>query len=297
MAGIYLQRAGRLSRALRRGVATNPARPTALVDPEWVLDNASDVRVIDCGSPDGFRRGHVPGAKLFPMPTKDTQDPFGMLPEPYFRACLQHLDVGSDTTLVFYDDQFSLNATRAWWVARVYGVPRDQIKVLDGGWQRWVQNDFEITVEDKATAPPSSPDLPELSPLPERCLNLAAIKAIVEDASSPFQIVDTRSDGEFTGATANGNQRPGRVPRALHWEWNKTIDPSTGRFKSVSEIAAVADALGLVADRPVVTYCQRAIRAAHMAFVLEEILGFKDVRVYEGSMLEYLNDPLTQVTK
>ncbi|OQR88108.1 hypothetical protein ACHHYP_07543 [Achlya hypogyna] len=295
---IFLRRTTPLRQLLRRGFAEKRSllHSSALVDPEWVLDHAADVRVVDCGSPDGFHRGHVPGAKLFPMPTKDTQDPFGMIPKDYFLACLEHLAVSADTTLVFYDDQFGLNATRAWWVSRVYGVPRGQIKVLDGGWQRWVQNDFEIAVTD-APVPVAPTGLPALTPLPERCVNLAGIKAIVQDAQSPMQIVDTRSDGEFTGVAANGNARPGRVPRAIHWEWRDTVDPNTGRFNPKAALQTVVDDLGLRKDLPVVTYCQRAIRAAHMAFVLEELLDFTDVRVYEGSMLEYLNDPSTEVAK
>ncbi|OQR91425.1 proliferation-associated protein, metalloprotease family M24X, partial [Thraustotheca clavata] len=271
-----------LSRCILHRSFTSAVNNSSLVNPEWVLDNASNVRVVDCGSPDAYTRGHVPGAKLFPMPTKDQQDPRKMIPEAYFHACLKHLDVGTDTTLVFYDDQFSLNATRAWWI-------------LDGGWQYWVKNDYEVAIDDKATAPPTSSTLPSLEPEKKLSIDLAEMNRIVDDAKSLYQIIDTRSIEEFTGVAAHGNARPGHVPRAIHWEWRDTIDSSTGKFKSPGELRAVADKLGLVADKPVVTYCQRAIRGAHMAFVLDALLGFKDVRVYEGSMLEYLNDPNTNV--
>ncbi|RHY24836.1 hypothetical protein DYB32_008664 [Aphanomyces invadans] len=128
-----------------------------------------------------------------------------------------------------------------------------------------------------------------------RVIGLDELKALVAaGADAGVQILDTRSADEYTGAAAHGNARPGHVPRALHLEWSDTLQPS-GQFKSTDELVALVAAAGLSADKPVVTYCQRGIRAAHTAFVLEELLGFPKVRVYEASMAEYLNAPDTKV--
>lgn len=91
----------------------------------------------------------------------------------------------------------------------------------------------------------------------------------------------------------------GRVPGAVHFEWLAGVDfAQNGKFKAKAELEAlVTSELGLRKDKPVLTYCQRGIRAAHSAFVLQEVLGFEDVKIYENSMLEYLNRQDTAVTK
>ncbi|RHZ17813.1 hypothetical protein DYB37_007001 [Aphanomyces astaci] len=130
-----------------------------------------------------------------------------------------------------------------------------------------------------------------------RVISLDELKAlVVAGADTDVQFLDTRSPDEYTGAAAHGNARPGHVPRALHLEWSDTLQPN-GQFKSTDELIALVAAAGISADQPVVTYCQRGIRAAHTAYVLEELLGFPAVRVYEASMLEYLNQPDTKVEK
>lgn len=91
----------------------------------------------------------------------------------------------------------------------------------------------------------------------------------------------------------------GHVPGAVHLEWLVGVDfERNGKFKSKAELdALVTGELGLRKDKPVITYCQRGIRAAHSAFMLQEVLGFENVKIYEDSMLEYLNRQDTAVTK
>ncbi|RHY82980.1 hypothetical protein DYB26_014202, partial [Aphanomyces astaci] len=131
-----------------------------------------------------------------------------------------------------------------------------------------------------------------------RVISLDELKAlVVAGADTDVQFLDTRSSDEYTGAAAHGNARPGHVPRALHLEWSDTLQPN-GQFKSTDELIALVAAAGLSADQPVVTYCQRGIRAAHTAYVLEELLGFPAVRVYEaGSRLNMNADDACGVCK
>ncbi|RHY59710.1 hypothetical protein DYB30_006712 [Aphanomyces astaci] len=158
--------------------------------------------------------------------------------------------------------------------------------ILNGGFRYWVENDFEVSFPACSIKKDAS-----------RVISLDELKAlVVAGADTDVQFLDTRSSDEYTGAAAHGNARPGHVPRALHLEWSDTLQPN-GQFKSTDELIALVAAAGLSADQPVVTYCQRGIRAAHTAYVLEELLGFPAVRVYEASMLEYLNQPDTKVEK
>ncbi|KAG9401000.1 hypothetical protein AC1031_009724 [Aphanomyces cochlioides] len=264
-----------------------------LVTPEWVVDTKDNLGIMDCGSPDGYKRGHVPNAHFFGLPSKDPKDPFQIVSESFFRSYLDKLPVDESTTLVFYDDAHHLQATRAWWVSRYYGIPRGQIKVLNGGWRYWVENDFEVSCVEPSTKD-SSADKPKIVKDTKRVIDLDELKKIVAADDNGVHILDTRSEAEFTGANPNGNARPGHVPRALHFEWSDALQ-ANGQFKPKEQLLELVHAAGLTPDKPVITYCQRGIRAAHTAFVLEEILDFPTVRVYEGSMLEYLNLPDTKV--
>lgn len=116
-------------------------------------------------------------------------------------------------------------------------------------------------------------------------------------ATGSTQFVDSRTPAEYSGQNANGNKRAGHVPGAVSFDWVNGVDRTKdGKFKSKGELEAVfTDLYGLRKDQPVVTYCQRGIRAAHTAFVLSEVLDFQDVKIYENSMAQYLNRDDTDV--
>lgn len=126
-------------------------------------------------------------------------------------------------------------------------------------------------------------------------MDLDAVQRGLADGSAQF--VDSRSAAEYSGQNANGNKRAGHVPGAVSFDWVTGVDRANdGKFKSKGELEAVfTDLFGLRKDKPVITYCQRGIRAAHTAFVLSEVLGFQDVKIYENSMAQYLNRDDTDV--
>lgn len=116
-------------------------------------------------------------------------------------------------------------------------------------------------------------------------------------ADGSAQFVDARTSTEYSGQNANGNKRAGHVPGAVSFDWVNGVDRANdGKFKAKGELEAVfTDLYGLRKDQPVITYCQRGIRAAHTAFVLSEVLDFQDVKIYENSMAQYLNRDDTDV--
>jgi thiosulfate/3-mercaptopyruvate sulfurtransferase len=102
-------------------------------------------------------------------------------------------------------------------------------------------------------------------------------------------VLDTRTDGEWAGTNARGNARVGRVPGAHHLEWlNFVSRDDSRRFLPAEELQGLLTSAGIAGDKPVITYCQGGIRAAHAAFVLH-LLGYDDVRVYDGSMRDWAN--------
>jgi thiosulfate/3-mercaptopyruvate sulfurtransferase len=126
-------------------------------------------------------------------------------------------------------------------------------------------------------------------------INLRGLESHLEAQTA--QIIDTRSKAEYVGLNASGNSRVGRVPGAFHFEWQEAINQKdNNKFLSKQELEKrIMTRFGLNKDKPTITYCQRGIRAAHTAFLLQELLGFKQVQVYEGSMMEYLNREDTKV--
>ena len=278
--------------------------PSSVVSPEWLRESdlkSGAVRVMDCGHPTEYQRAHIPTATSFygfkATNLKDTRGGTGVMSKSEFVQILDVLGITTDSTLVFYDDELSIGATRAWWVFLHYGFPKENLKVLDGGWKRWVHDIKEVSTSPSSySSPAGSLSLPKPT---NKLIGLDEVQSALLTSSAQF--VDARSHAEFVGAQDNGNRRVGHVPGAIHFEWKDGVDVTrNGVFKTKAELEhALFTERDLPSDRttPLVTYCQRGIRAAHAAFVLSEVLGFEDVKIYEDSMLQYLNRDDTAIER
>lgn len=266
------------------------ARPELLAEPDWLQAHAAgpDVRIVDCATLDAYRRAHIPGAVHLPAQNYIKEDdPAGsdhgvfVMPPHQFEALMGSLGVGPGTTVVTYDDNNALVAARLWWVLRYYG--HTNAKVLNGGWHRWLTEGRPVTFH--ATKP--TPATFTAHPDPAIYATLDELKDRHTDPAC--QVLDVRTDGEWEGTNDRGNRRAGRLPNARHLEWLRFVTSDDRRtFLPADEIASLLDEAGLTRAKPVITYCQGGIRAAHAAFVLA-LLGYDDVRVYDGSMREWAN--------
>lgn len=272
--------------------------PELLAEPDWLAEHADDpnVRIIDCATVEAYRRAHIPGALQLPAHfyIKD-DDPAGsdhgvlVMPPKQFEALMGKLGVGPDTTVVTYDDNNALVASRLWWVLRYYG--HTNAKVLNGGWHRWLTEQRPVTFHASKAAPATFTAKPN-----------AAIYATVDllkqaHADPACQVLDSRTDAEWEGTNDRGNKRSGRVPNAKHLEWLRFVETDDmRRFLPAEQLQALVDEAGFTRDKPIITYCQGGIRAAHAAFVLE-LLGYQGVRVYDGSMREWANRDDTPLVK
>ncbi|KAJ0392244.1 hypothetical protein P43SY_007956 [Pythium insidiosum] len=248
---------------------------SSLVTPAWLRESdrtSGQVRVIDCDSPVAFQRAHIPFATSFPgfsaTNLKDTQGGTGVVGPREFQQLVQLLGVEKDSTIVFYDDAMGIGATRAWWVFLHYGFPKENLKVSE-----------LLTLREGA-------------PLKEtgKLVGLEAVQSALLRGTAEF--VDSRTPAEYIGAQANGNRRVGHVPGAVNLDWKDAVSAEgNGRFKTKAELEELVHQRKLTTnlDQPLITYCQRGVRAAHTAFVLHEILGYRDVKIYEDSMRQYLN--------
>ncbi len=266
------------------------ARPELLAEPDWLIDHLDDpgVRIIDCAVLEAYRRAHIPGAVHLPVHYYiKEQGPPGadhgtfVMPPAEFEALMGRLGVSNDTLVVTYDDNNALVAARLWWVLRYYG--HTNARVLNGGWHRWLTEGRPITFHATRPAPATFVARPN----PDLIADAEYLKARIGDPSC--QVLDARTGEEWNGTNDRGNRRVGHVPGARHLEWLRFIETAdTRRFLPAEEIERLLADAGFTRDRATITYCQGGIRAAHAAFAMA-LVGYDNVRVYDGSMRDWAN--------
>nr|CCA27318.1 conserved hypothetical protein [Albugo laibachii Nc14] len=272
---------------------------SSLVSPSWVLSqqSASDsLIVLDCAHPTDYDRGHIPSSKLFSQASFGLKGSGGCVSERYLKDILQDIGYDSSKTLVLYDNFKNLLSSRAWWILSHYGIPREKIKVLDGGLKNWVASGNPVatnTAENKTAEVDATENKIARIQLNagDKLIGIDEIQTLLNEKDGVF--IDSRAEEEFSGQFLFGNARGGHIPGALHFEWIGGIDgENNDTFKSEEQLREQFPELWETqrnSDTPIVSYCQMGVRAANVAFMLEEVCGFKNVKVYEKSMQEYMN--------
>ena len=262
------------------------AHPELLVETDWLEAHLDDqnIRIVDADYPDSFARAHIPGAvpqvsRNIYLKTGDGET-FIMGPD-QFAETMSRMGIGDDTLVVVYDSHTSLYAARFWWSLNFYG--HTNVKVLNGGWHKWLLERRPMTMATTKVAPAVfTPDLNHgIHSNCERLVSSIGLEGTV--------ILDTRTDGEWLGLIDRGNKRKGHVPGAVHLEWvNFVTSDANHVFKPAAELIAMLHDAGVQSGSDVITYCQGGIRAAHAYFTLK-LLGFDNVRNYDGSMRDWAN--------
>ncbi|TXG90558.1 sulfurtransferase [Rhodococcus rhodnii] len=265
------------------------AHPERLVSTEWlsahlgtpglkVVESDEDVLLYDVG--------HIPGAVKIDWHV-DLNDPVtrDYIDGEQFAALMDRKGIRRDDTVVVYGDKSNWWAAYALWVFTLFG--HEDVRLLDGGRDAWI-------AENRDTAF----DVPETttSGYPVVTRDDAAIRAFKEDVLGHLgkgPLVDVRSPQEYTGERTHmpdypeeGALRGGHIPSAVSIPWAKAAAPDS-RFKSRADLDEVYG--GLDADDDVVAYCRIGERSSHTWFVLTHLLGFPNVRNYDGSWTEWGN--------
>jgi thiosulfate/3-mercaptopyruvate sulfurtransferase len=235
--------------------------------------------ILDLRPAEAYAAGHVPGAvhvDLFGLSLIDT-DP---APLKAFAWMIEHVlasrGVDATTPVVVYDEQSGIRAARAFWFLEYFGHP--SVRLLDGGYGAWTRAGHPVT-RDGTPPPPSNWT-------GERRQSAIATWRDVRTAigRSEAVILDTRSDGEYCGATVRA-ARGGAVPGAVHIEWTRNLSPD-GAFKPADELRRMYEEAGVTPDRDVIAYCHGGYRAAHSYLALR-LLGYPRIRNYVGSWKEW----------
>ncbi len=267
------------------------AKPV-LVDTDWVAEHSGDADVVVAEvdeNPDLYEEGHIAGAVKLHW-REDLQDSVkrDLVDREEFEGLLGERGIGNETTVVLYGDKNNWFAAYAYWYLKIYG--HQDVRILDGGRQKWVDEGRELVT-----------DVPSVTPTTygarERDESIRTYRdAVLQVISTGSQaLVDVRSPQEFSGELIappgyeqEGAQRGGHIPTAQSIPWAQAVRDD-GTFKSPEDLQSLYEGKGITRDRAVTAYCRIGERSAHTWFVLRELLGYSEVRNYDGSWTEWGN--------
>jgi thiosulfate/3-mercaptopyruvate sulfurtransferase len=273
-------------------MAENGYAKPVLVTTEWLAEHVDDANVVVAEvdeNPDLYDEGHIPGAVKLHW-REDLQDPVerDLVEKDEFERLLGSRGIANDTAIVVYGDKNNWFAAYAYWYLKIYG--HEDIRILDGGRQKWIDEGRELT-----TAAPRGEQTSYSAK--DRDESIRAFRdAVLDTIGAEGQaLVDVRSPQEYSGHLIappgyeqEGAQRGGHIPSAASIPWASAVRDD-GTFKSADELRELYGGKGVTDDKAVTAYCRIGERSAHTWFVLRELLGYRDVRNYDGSWTEWGN--------
>jgi thiosulfate/3-mercaptopyruvate sulfurtransferase len=263
--------------------------PDALVETDWLEGHLNDenVRVIEVDEDtSAYDKGHVSGAVGWnwnsDLHTKVGRD---YVSRAELSELLSRAGVGDDTTVVLYGGNNNWFAAYAYWILKLRGF--DNVKLVNGGRKKWELESRELTQEVPSYQPTgitlTAPERDEIRAFRDQVLSKLADAAFV----------DVRSPEEFRGEKLAPDhlpqeqaQVPGHIPGAANVPWAKAANED-GTFKSADALRALYEGEGVTDDREIIAYCRIGERSSHTWFALTELLGYRNVKNYDGSWTEY----------
>ncbi len=268
------------------------AHPEVLVTTDWVDGHVGDEEVIVVEvnvDTELYEQGHIPGAVGWSWKTQlcDTlrRD---ILSKSEIEKLLSQSGADERSTIVLYGDSNNWFAAWAFWQLKVYG--HNDVRLMDGGRKKW-----------ELEGRPLAKEKPTIYPKQYRAKNpdraLRALLPEVKDAVSRrvVELVDVRSPQEYSGEVLappglpETCQRGGHIPGASSIPWSQAVNDRDGTFKSVEELGKIYRDAGITGQKPIIAYCRIGERSSHSWFVLKYLLGFEDVKNYDGSWTEWGN--------
>jgi thiosulfate/3-mercaptopyruvate sulfurtransferase len=278
------------------------SHPEVLVETDWVSQHLKDdaVRVaeVDYDPTANYDLGHIPGAVLFDW-KRDMSDPVvrNILTKQQLEDLLSRSGVTKDTLLVLYGDFDNWFAAFVFWILKYYGVEK-KVVLMNGGRKKWLAEGKEVTKEVPSVAKTS---FKAKSPNENIRAYFDYVKRSLNKSKKVF--VDVRSPEEFTGEMTAAPeypnehaQRGGHIPGAVNVPWSQAVEED-GTFKSAEELHKLYQGRGVTPDKEVLTYCRIGERASFTWFVLKYLLGYPNVKNYDGSWTEWGNMVRTPIEK
>jgi thiosulfate/3-mercaptopyruvate sulfurtransferase len=275
------------------------AHPELIVSTDWVAERLDDPGLVVAESDEDvllYETGHIPGAVKLDWHT-ELNDPVtrDYVDDARFAELMSAKGIGRDTTLVLYGDKNNWWAAYALWVASLFGHP--DLRLMDGGRAKWVAEGRPLTT-DPAARPQAS------YPVIER--DDSHLRAFRDEVLAHLgkPMIDVRSPGEYSGELLHmpdypqeGALRGGHIPGARSVPWARAA-AEDATFRRRAELESIyVDEVGLRPDDDVVVYCRIGERSSHTWFVLHHLMGFPQVRNYDGSWTEWGNAVRAPITR
>ncbi len=273
--------------------------PDVLVSTDWVAQHLNDakVRIIEVNEDVLlYDTGHIPGAVKIDWQAHlnhPVQREF--LGPQEFARLMDSIGVTNDTTVVFYGDRNNWWAAYAYWIFKLNG--HDNVKVMDGGRKKWIDEGRELTKEVPHFASTGYHPKPGAQAIRAfRDDVLAHIGGRQPHPAAGKALVDVRSPAEYSGELMHmadypqeGTLRGGHIPSAQSIPWAQAVDPDTATFKPADQLEQIYGGKGVTPDKDIIVYCRIGERSSHTWFVLHELLGYNQCRNYDGSWTEWGN--------
>lgn len=264
-----------------------------LVSVDWLNQHLKDqglvVVFVDRTHKD-YLKGHIPGSlqvKTHLELENTTQYvPSKYITESQFKNLMEKLGITNDSTVVIYDNFYGIFASRLFTIMEMYGHNMDKVKILDGGLVAWQAKGLPVATEP-TVAKKSSYKVSKVNKNIVVAWDEIYRNSIFKD--KPVFLVDVRPFDEFSGQKVR-TTRTGFIPNAINVTGSEAAnDKGTHLFKNAEEIKKAFSDKNIDDSREIYVYCHSGDRASHGYFVLKHLLGFKNVRVYDGSWLEWAN--------
>jgi thiosulfate/3-mercaptopyruvate sulfurtransferase len=272
--------------------ANEYANPDALVSTEWLAAHLNDpsIRIVESNEDILlYDVGHIPGAVKIDW-TTDLNDQLARdyINGEQFATLLSNKGISPDTTVIFYGDKNNWWAAYAYWVFQLFG--HTKAKLVNGGRKKWIDDGREVT-----RAVPAYPATHYPVLLRDDTKIRAYRDQVLAHVNAKGALVDVRSVPEYTGEKLHmpeypqeGALRGGHIPGAASIPWAQAVKED-GTFKSFADLKALYEGKGVTPDKDIVAYCRIGERSSHTWFVLTRLLGYKNVKNYDGSWTEWGN--------
>jgi thiosulfate/3-mercaptopyruvate sulfurtransferase len=266
--------------------------PEVLVETDWVAVHLADsnIRLVESDE-DAllYATGHIPGAVRVDWFTV-LQHPLrrDFLSKADFEKLCSALGITSHTTVIFYGDKSNWFACYALWLFRYYG--HSHLKIMNGGRAKWTLEGRPLSKEE-LTYPRTSYVAKE----PDRSIR-AFRDEVFAQVKNGKPLVDVRSPKEFSGELLHmpgypqeGATRGGHIPGAVNIPWAQATNESDSSFKSAETLRELYESKGVESKKEIIAYCRIGERSSHTWFVLTYLLGYPNVKNYDGSWTEWGN--------
>jgi len=270
------------------------ANPDVLTDTESVSKNISNNKIkiveVDYDPENAYKQGHIPGASLIWW-KRDINDPItrDIVNKKQFEELMSRNGIMPENEVILYGDFNNWFAAFVFWVFKYYG--HKNVKIMNGGRKKWEMEKKPYTKDESNISKTNYVSQP-----PDEGLRAYLFDVRRALDKHDTVLVDVRSAKEYTGEITappeypmEHAQRGGHIPSAKNIPWATAVNDSDGTFKSVNELKQIYETKQVTPDKDVICYCRIGERSSHTWFVLKYLLGYPQVRNYDGSWTEWGN--------